>query len=169
MTNRQLLLIRHAKAGPHGEPDIERQLAKRGRADAAAIGHWLTEHGLIPDRILVSPATRARQTWQLAADAAGVTTEPVVDERIYHNTVDALLRAAVQTPPDVRTLAIVGHNPSMEDLAIGLDDGTGDPTARTELTSNYPTGGVTVFAVGADWSGLGAGTGTLVGFGVPRG
>jgi phosphohistidine phosphatase len=169
MTSRQLLLIRHAKAERHGEVDIERRLAKRGRADAAAIGRWLTEHGLIPDRIVVSPATRARETWQLAADAAGVTAKPVVDERIYRNTVDDLLQAVAQTPRGVRTLAIVGHNPSMEDLAVALDDGTGDAAARTELTSNYPTGGVAVFAVGADWSGLGAGSGTLTGFGVPRG
>lgn len=169
MSIRQLLLIRHAKAEPHGEVDIERRLAKRGRADAAAIGRWLAEHELIPDRVVVSPAARARQTWRLAAKAAGVTAKPVVDERIYRNTVDDLLQAAAQTPRVVQTLAIVGHNPSMEDLAVALDDGTGDATARTELTSNYPTGGVAVFAVGADWSGLGAGTGTLVGFGVPRG
>lgn len=169
MTNRQLLLIRHAKAGPHDKPDIERELAKRGRSDAAAIGHWLAEHDLIPDRVVVSPATRARETWQRAADAAGATAEPVVDERIYRNTVEDLLQAAVQTPPGVRTLAIVGHNPSMEDLAVALDDGSGNATARAELTSRYPTGGVAVFAVGSDWSGLGTGTATLVDFGVPRG
>jgi len=167
--DRQLLLIRHAKAGPHGEPDIDRELAKRGRADAAAIGRWLAEHDLIPDRVVVSPATRARQTWQRAADAAGATAKPVVDERIYRNTIDDLLQAAVQTPPGVRTLAIVGHNPSMEDLAVALDDGTGNATARAELASRYPTGGVAVFAVDAGWSELGAGTGRLVDFGVPRG
>jgi len=169
VTNRQLLLIRHAKAGPHGEPDIERELAKRGRADAAAIGHWLAEHNLIPDRVVVSPAARARETWQRAAGAAELTAKPVVDERIYHNTVDDLLQVVAQTPSGVQTLALVGHNPSMEDLAVALDDGNGDATARTELASRYPTGGVAVFAVGADWSGLGPGTATLVEFGVPRG
>lgn len=169
MTIRRLLLIRHAKAVSSGEPDVERELADQGTADAAAIGRWLAEQGLIPDRVVVSPATRAGQTWALAAGPAGATVEPVVDERVYRNTVDDLLGVTRDTPADVRTLALVGHNPSIEDLAIGLDDGVGDEAARTELTRNYPTSGVAVFAIGSDWSALASGAGTVIGFAAPRG
>ena len=169
MTTRRLLLIRHAKAESQGEVDLERRLAARGRADAAAIGRWLAEHDLIPDRVVVSPATRARQTWQLTAESVGVTVEPTVDERVYHNTVEDLLEVIAQAPADIRTLAIVGHNPSIEDMAAAIDDGTGDSGARREMTQKYPTSGIAVFAVGPDWAELDSRTATLIRFAAPRG
>ena len=57
---RRLLLLRHAKterAGP-GERDRDRKLTERGRVDAPIIGAYLARHGLVPDLVLISPATR---------------------------------------------------------------------------------------------------------------
>lgn len=67
----RLLLVRHAKAVPKEESveDIERALSESGRADAARTGRWLAESGFTPALVLVSPARRTRQTWQLMAPA----------------------------------------------------------------------------------------------------
>src|SRR5689334_8265 len=62
---RRLVLIRHAKAA-EGNVDRERPLAKRGMNEAPEIGRWLAERQLVPDRVVVSPALRARQTWERA-------------------------------------------------------------------------------------------------------
>ena len=35
--------------------------------DAPAIGRYLADHKLVPDLVLVSPATRTRETWELLA------------------------------------------------------------------------------------------------------
>lgn len=163
---RRLVLVRHAKAVQGGASDIERELTERGRADAAAIGRWLAEAGLTPDRVVVSPSTRTRQTWELAA-AALPEAVPDVDDRIYANTVAGLLDVVHETPADAGTLLIVGHNPSVEALATKLDDSTGDAQARDTLAAKYPTSGVAVFALDADWSQ--ASTGRLIDFAVPRG
>ena len=40
-TPHRLVVVRHAKAEPYGPTDFERELAARGRADAAAAGAWL--------------------------------------------------------------------------------------------------------------------------------
>jgi phosphohistidine phosphatase len=169
MTARRFLLIRHAKAEDHGVTDARRSLARRGERDAAEIGKLLAYAGLVPDRAVVSPARRAVQTWEHAAAAAGGAPEAVEDERIYDNTVDDLLAVIRETPAEVVTLALVGHNPSVAALADELDDGTGDETARTEMTHSYPTSGVAVFEVAGPWSALAPGGATVRSFTAPRG
>jgi phosphohistidine phosphatase len=112
VTTRQLVLIRHAKAG-EGAVDRDRPLADRGIAEAPAVGRWLADRGIVPDRVVVSPARRARQTWELAAAELDASAEPLLDGRVYNNTVEDLLDILRQTPAEVTTLAIIGHNPGI--------------------------------------------------------
>lgn len=118
---RTLVLLRHAKSDWDGEdPDQLRPLAERGRRDAPAIGRWLREHAGVIDLALCSPATRARQTWQLATaelDPAPLTRE---DDRIYAATAQRLLAVVRSLPDAAATVALVGHNPGMSDLAALL-------------------------------------------------
>src|SRR6266481_6392424 len=68
---RRLMLLRHAKTetdAPSGR-DQDRRLDQRGRTDAAEIGGWIGRHPPVPDLVLVSPAVRAHQTWEIAAEA----------------------------------------------------------------------------------------------------
>jgi phosphohistidine phosphatase len=162
---RRLVLIRHAKAA-EGDVDRERPLAPRGLREAPEIGRWLTGRQLVPDRVVVSPARRAVQTWERAATGLAAAPELVPDERVYANSSEDLLAIVRDTPETVHTLAIVGHNPGMQDFAISFDDGTGDETARREVTGKYPTGGLAVFTVEAPWSRAAAGT--LTDFAAPR-
>ena len=163
---RRLVLVRHAQAA-QGEVDADRTLTERGARQAAAIGAWLAQTGLIPDRVVVSPARRAQQTWELASATLQPGPLPVVDPRIYENTLEALLAAVQQTPDDVRTVAVVGHNPSVGVLASVLDDGSGNPAARRDIEAGFPTGGVAVFVLAAPFDTVAPGTATLTDFGVP--
>jgi phosphohistidine phosphatase len=162
------VLIRHAKAEADAATDAERPLAERGRLDAAAAGNWLAGLGVAPDLALVSPAVRARQTWDGIATTVP-TSETRVEKRIYENSVAELLSLISEIPDEVATLVLVGHNPSMHGLAITLDDGTGDDDARTEIHESYPTCGITVFAVTRSWSQLATGDALLHTFAAPRG
>jgi phosphohistidine phosphatase len=165
VTTRQLVLVRHAKAG-EGAVDRDRPLAVRGVAEAPAVGRWLAQRRIAPDRVVVSPARRAQQTWELAAAELGAAPQPVLDDRIYRNTVEDLLQIVRETPAEVTTLAIVGHNPGIQDLAIALDDGRGDDADRRELTTQYRTGGIAVFDVGDSWTQVRSAT--LTSFAAPR-
>lgn len=167
MAERRLVLVRHAKAEP-GDDDAERPLAERGRRDAAEIGRWLAAEGIEPDLVLVSPALRARQTWEAVADAvSGPRVEP--DERIYANTLPDLLAVLREVPAEVGTLVVVGHAPGVQELAADLDDGSGDPDALAAIDEDYPSAGLAVFAVPGPWDAIGSGTAGLRGFAVPRG
>jgi phosphohistidine phosphatase len=114
---RTLVVVRHAKSDwSHGLPDIERPLADRGRRDAPQIGRWLAEH-LGPLQLVVcSPATRARQTWQLAG--ARLDPQPPVrhDERLYTASPTDLLTVLAELPEETASVVLVGHNPALSDL-----------------------------------------------------
>jgi phosphohistidine phosphatase len=166
---RRLLILRHAKTerAEPGQRDRDRKLTARGRADAPVIGTYMLRHRLVPDLALVSPVTRAAQTWALVA--ASFTTAPRVvnEERIYNANADMLLRLIRETR-DARALLLVGHNPSLHDLAVRLI-ATGDTKTRERVNEKLPTCGLVVIDLPVDdWSKLHASSGRLERFVSPR-
>jgi phosphohistidine phosphatase len=169
----RLLLLRHAKAerARPGERDHERRLAERGRNDAPKIGAYLSKHRYLPDQAVVSTASRTRETWSLAAAAMpGKPGKPQVDfdERIYESTPKALLTVLRETGPKVRTLMMIGHNPSMQELAVQLV-ATGDIETRERLQEAFPTSGLAVIEFALDgWDRMHPQSGRLKHFITPR-
>jgi phosphohistidine phosphatase len=71
-TARQLWLLRHADAEPHGtRPDVERRLTPRGERQARLAGVALARTRVSFAAALVSPKVRAQQTARLAVEAWG--------------------------------------------------------------------------------------------------
>jgi phosphohistidine phosphatase len=161
--------MRHAKAEQSGPSDYERQLSDRGMADAAAAGTWLADRDVVPDQALVSAAVRAQQTWESLADGAGWDLEGTLEEALYEAGSESALDLVRQTEGPVRTLIVVGHNPTMASLAALLDDGEGDEDAGIEMTVGFPTSGLAVFSYDGDWTDLDEASATLVAFHVGRG
>jgi phosphohistidine phosphatase len=164
--SRRLLLVRHARAAD-GPVDAERPLTDEGARQADAVGAWIAQAGLVPERVLVSPARRAEQTWERASAALGSKPRPVAEPRIHDNTVDALLAAVRETPEEITVLVVVGHNPSVGELARALDDGTGDPSARRGVGAGFPAGGVAVFHLAVPFAAIAPGGATLDDFTAP--
>jgi phosphohistidine phosphatase len=68
---RQLWLLRHAEAEPHGSRlrDADRRLTERGEAQSRAAGAALERMDVRFQDALFSPKARARQTAEIAAEA----------------------------------------------------------------------------------------------------
>jgi phosphohistidine phosphatase len=162
-------VVRHAKAEAYGATDFERELAPRGRSDAAAAGAWLAEQGMRVDAAVVSSAARTRETWRLIADAAGWTVEAELDRSLYGADEDAVLDLVRTTDESVGTLAVVGHNPTVGMLAQLLDDGDGPPESVDRLMRGYPTSATAVFELPGTWTDLAMGRCRLTLFNVGRG
>ena len=166
---RRLMLLRHAKterAGP-GERDRDRKLMKRGRADAPAIGVFMARHGLIPELALVSPAARTQETWTLVAATFTKAPKMVTDDRIYNASSENLVGVIGETRT-AHTLLVVGHNPSLHDVAMQLV-ATGDAAAREQLREKLPTSGLVVIDLPFDgWSLIHPHAGRLERFVSPR-
>ncbi|MGI8646031.1 MAG: SixA phosphatase family protein [Nocardioides sp.] len=164
---RRLALMRHAKAEGFEKPDLQRELADRGVRDAEATGRWFAELGVVPDKALVSAAARTRETWDGVAEAAGWTCEPEHSEPMYAAGPETALDLIRDTEDSVRTLVVIGHNPTVAYLAQILDSGEDD--LSNEMATGFPTSAVALFAFDGDWTGLEEGSCRLVGFHVPRG
>lgn len=115
---KRLLLLRHAKAVPHGTMnDFDRTLADRGRKDMSLLAAHLAEFDPAPDLALVSPAARTRETW----DLCGLPGVPVRhEEAIYESSLPRLQRVVLALPDTARLPILVGHNPAFEDFAASL-------------------------------------------------
>ena len=141
---RELILLRHAhaEAGAAGQADTDRPLSRQGLAEAEAAGRWLKEHGHLPDRVLVSPARRTRETLEEVLRQIGYV-EQRQDERIYDATPGTLMQVVDELRDQPRVM-LVGHNPGLEQLAALLSSGqSGD-------FRGMPAGAIAVLHMPAD-------------------
>jgi phosphohistidine phosphatase len=171
---RRLMLLRHAKTetdAPSGR-DQDRRLDARGHRDSAEIGAFLARHPPFPDFIQVSPAVRAKQTWELVWEAMQERVPPpqveFVEELYGADPAQMLQSIRMASVTDPKHLMLVGHNPGMHELALMLT-GSGDKAARDALADNLPTSGLAVFEFPTnDWNEISFRRGKLVQFVSPK-
>ena len=163
---RTLLLLRHAKSDyPQGVADHERPLAPRGEREAGLAGDWLRAHAPAVDAVLCSTATRTRQTLARTRIDAPVN---FVD-RLYDATPGAVIEEINGVEPDVETLLVIGHEPAMSSVALGLATSDGSNTTAAErISTKFPTSAIAVLRTGEPWDQLSLSGAALVGFHVPR-
>jgi phosphohistidine phosphatase len=171
---RRLMLLRHAKTetdAPSGR-DQDRRLDARGHRDAAEIGAWIGAHPPFPDHVMVSPAVRAVQTWDISWEAMkDHTPKPqieLVPELYGADATQLLLSIRQAAATDPKRLLLVGHNPGMHELALALI-GTADPASRQALSDNLPTSGLALFDFATDdWNDVAFRRGRLMLFVSPK-
>ena len=160
MDDRSFVIVRHAKsAWPDGVPDPQRPLNRRGRRDAPAVGRWVRERVGPLDAVVCSPATRARQTWELIAGELDRPPAPDFDERVYAASADTLLAVVRGVPKAAGSVLMVGHNPGVADLLAAL---TGE-------TLEVKTSTVAVLGLTCSWADAAPGIARLVAHATPRG
>lgn len=160
-----LILTRHAKSS-WGDADLQdhaRPLNKRGRASAKAIGRWIADHGITPQEVLCSDATRTRETWALVADKLiGAPTAQMKAELYLSDPETMLSQLKAATEPRVM---MVAHNPGSAYMARRLAQ---EPHPHPKF-HHYPTAATSVITFPADrWSEVTWGSGTVTDFVVPR-
>jgi phosphohistidine phosphatase len=166
----QLLLLRHAKSSwdDAAMADRDRPLNSRGRVAAAAMRGAIHDLGLAPDMILVSTARRTIETMDALEPWDDTPLIEPLDD-LYLATANRMLDILREVMETVRTVLVIGHNPGLHDLAIGLtDDRTSAAKPMRDLRAGFPTAALAEFAVAGPWVRLGPGTGRLMRFLTPR-
>jgi phosphohistidine phosphatase len=116
---RQLWLLRHGDAEPHGtRHDAERRLTARGEAQADAAGAALARLGLAFDAVFTSPKVRAHGTATRAA-------KPLGADVILHAPLAADFDAAealtlLDAADDGGRVLLVGHEPDFSGVVHDL-------------------------------------------------
>jgi phosphohistidine phosphatase len=140
---KRLILMRHAKSDWDAayESDRDRPLNRRGTAAARHMGELLTRAGETPDKILSSPALRARTTAELAASGGKWDSSIEIRDELYGASPGEVLDTIHKAGSNSQRLLVVGHEPTTSHTvsmlcggrvrvstatAVGLDLGADD-------------------------------------------
>ena len=162
---RRLYLMRHGKAQagmPPGGGDRERALVERGRRESRWMGAYCRDQSQPPTLILVSPARRTMETSESFCEGFGEALPQKVADGIYMGSPGSLLYTIAESGGNEAGVIVIGHNPGLHALALGLGrHGPGPAYAR--LTTRFPTAALAVFETGIDdWAAFRAESARLV-------
>lgn len=169
-SHRTLLLLRHGKSDyPPGVVDHERPLAPRGVREAGLAGEWIRANAPRVDAVLCSTATRTRET--LARTGIDAPVEYV--DRLYNATtgvvIDVINSVDSRFDSEVKTLLVIGHEPAISSVALGLAAADNHSNAAAErIALKFPTSAIAVLRTDLPWDQLTLSSAALVAFHVPR-
>ena len=156
-----LLIMRHAKSdrAAGSADDFHRPLAHRGHTDLPLMAQLLRSSNLIPELIISSPATRARETAEGMAAGLKVADRLRFDERLYLAGPPTLTAVVSEQPKPVQSILVIAHNPGLEEWLHRL----------CGCQARLPTAGLAVLQVELeDWAGLSTAPAQLEWFVLPR-
>jgi phosphohistidine phosphatase len=117
---KQLWLLRHGDAVPHGsrDTDADRELTPRGERQATAAGRALARLGVEFAACYTSPKLRALDTARLACASLGV--EPVEERSLATGFDREAATTLLHAHGDGKHVLVVGHNPDFAQLVYDL-------------------------------------------------
>ena len=167
---KHLYLLRHGKSS-WDDPDLadaDRPLAPRGVRALGRMRKYLKEEKIRPDLVICSPARRTRHTLAEVEPVLGRDVTVRIEPAVYEGGAGALVDLIGSTPDSASSIMLIGHNPSLQDLAVSLVV-AGDPALLARLAEKFPTGALAVIGVPLDaWRDLGEGSGRLEELVLPR-
>jgi phosphohistidine phosphatase len=96
------------------------------------MGQRLIDRELIPDFVITSPATRARDTTKILAEQLKIRADRIVeDERLYLASPEVMLTVVKELAAKHTHVFVVGHNPGITEFA--------DRLAKDRPLDNMPT------------------------------
>jgi phosphohistidine phosphatase len=163
-----LHLLRHAKSRTQEDvKDSERVLSRRGRDAARHVGKHLSAATGALDLVLCSSARRTQETLDLVLAEFSPRPQSLIEDELYlacrQRLLDRLRRLGVR---DTNVL-LIGHNPGLHELALGLAD-KNSTEYRALAGGKFPTAAFASFLVEAEWSALGYKRHPLVAYVTPQ-
>ena len=125
MVAKQLWLLRHGEAVPHGSrSDSQRELTPKGERQGRLAGRALARVGIEFDGCYTSPKVRARETARHACEELGIefSETPRLEECFDRDDARELLSAH----DDGACVLVVGHEPDFSQLVYDMTGGRVD-------------------------------------------
>ena len=148
-------LLRHAKSSWSNPEldDLERPLNKRGKRNAIMMGERFAASTQVVDRIISSPALRARSTAELFATACGFPVGNLIEQADLYFCGARAMENTIKVQDDhFRSIMLVTHNPDITKFVNSI--------ASAPYIGNVPTCGLVKLATDIDhwrdWSGSAA-------------
>ena len=171
---RRLVLVRHAKSSWDDESldDHDRPLSPRGERALERMRAHVATVDLPALLVLCSTAVRAESTLDGLRPALPGDAAIEHDRGVYDDDARTLLARILDNGDRHASLMVVGHNPTLQDLACSLV-GDGDRRDRDQMARKLPTGAIVTASFGGDsvdrgWADLAAGSMRLESLFLPR-
>ena len=152
---RVLVLMRHAKSDyPIGVSDHDRPLAPRGEREAGLASATGCGRGRRGHRAVhrISAVLHRHPDPPDPGARTGIDAPTEFLDRIYGATPGAIIDEINRVDANVRSLLVLGHEPAMSQLALGLAgvDGS-NPAAIERIMMKYPTSAMAVLRMRGPW------------------
>jgi phosphohistidine phosphatase len=144
--------------------DHDRPLAARGRRASKLIAEHLRSNSIVPTLVLCSSAARARETLERIEPAVG-TPQTLIEDRLYGASATELLVRLREVPEGTASVLLIGHQPSLQELALGL---AADGAELPRIRGKFPTAALATLLFAGEWSELRSGCAEAVGFVKPK-
>jgi len=139
-----IYIVRHAKSSwdISDQPDEKRPLLEKGKKRTKRVIDFFHKNKISVDYIISSHAVRAHETAKIMAHGLKYPLEEIkIDRQIYYADSDSILNQFYDLPERFKSVMIVGHNPTLTDLANRF--------LKTPI-ENLPTSGVVSFTFDSD-------------------
>jgi phosphohistidine phosphatase len=162
---KRLYLLRHAKSSRDdaGLADRDRPLAPRGKRASKVMANYLRDERIVPDLVLSSPSVRTQET--LERVGVGERSKVQIEDEIYGASEDDLLEVLRRVPDEVDSVMLIGHNPSLQALAVTL---AGEGSEISSMRQKFPTAGLATLDFDGGWRQLAPGVAELASFVRPK-
>ena len=137
----KLIIIRHAKSDWNGNVnDLQRGLNKRGFNSCKVISKELKKRTDKPDLFLISPALRAKLTYEnIFLNWDNKDNFLFIEKDLYYASTDQIKKKLKAKVIGFRNVVIIGHNPILNSLMYQLAT-----TGHNKLPTNLVTCGVVI-------------------------
>jgi phosphohistidine phosphatase len=162
------MLLRHGKSS-WSDPtlaDLDRPLAPRGKRASRRIAKYMRRKRIRPALVLCSTSLRTRQTLEAIEPSLDQGCSVELVPELYAASERQLLERLQAVPVSVGSVMLIGHNPSLQQLALLLASRGAD---LPKLGEKFPTGALATLAVDSEsWAALRPGDAELVDYVIPR-
>lgn len=130
----------------------------------------MQDEGIRPDVVLCSSSRRTVDTLDLVRPALGAHVDIHIERDLYGADPEDVLQHLRRVDAAVGSVMVIGHNPTMQYLALGLaSDADGDLRAMAQMREKFPTAALATLTLGdTTWAELGPDEATLTSVVLPR-
>lgn len=165
-----LYLLRHGKSDWESDfnSDHERGLSSRGVESTHRVGKYWNDFGFSVDLCLCSDAIRCRKTWEILSEMGEFAKGIEYTNEVYESDSDGLFDLLKSERDSINSILIIGHNPSLEELAEYLVLGENLEELHNPLFTKFPTSAFLGISLSVNsWKDITPGHGSIITYWIP--
>ncbi|ALO28086.1 MULTISPECIES: SixA phosphatase family protein [Leptospira] len=167
---KQIHLFRHSKSDWETgfKSDHGRVLSKKGKKNAQSLRKYLEKIEFKIDLFLVSNSKRTVDTYKIITKSGALSSETKITEKLYESDSEDILTMIRGLNLKFKDVALLGHNPGIEEIANRLIRGNEDLSFSESMFFKFPTSGFLSIRIETEsWKELGKVPGKIIRFWIP--